>query len=96
MIEKLKKKARKVIYTKNTVTEPKKTLVLTIVTAVCVTALSGVVYFFTKDHKYILIAVIAMVPLIIYAIFSFFNRRFYPDRKYDSTTLEITENSVSV
>ena len=25
-----------------------------------------------------------------------FNRRIYPERKYDSTTLEITENSVSV
>ena len=58
MIEKLKKKTEELFKPDNTVIEPKKNLILTITIAVCVTVLSGVVYYFTGDYKYIVIAVI--------------------------------------
>lgn len=75
MIEKLKEKTKEIINANNTVLEPKKHLILTIITAVCAAAVFGVIYFFTNDIEYLVIAVISMVPLIIYAIFTFFKEK---------------------
>ena len=75
MIEKLKTKVKEIYNAKNKVIEPKKNLILTIITAVCVIAVLGGIYFLTGDIKYIVVAVIAMVPLIFYAIYAFFKEK---------------------
>lgn len=75
MIEKLKKKVKQIYKANNTVIEPKKNLILVIITAVCVFVVLGGIYFFTGDIKYLVIAVISMIPLIFYAIFAFFKEK---------------------
>ena len=75
MIKKLREKAEEINKANNTVIEPKKNLVLVIVTAVCFFAVLVGIYFFTGDIKYIVVAVISMIPLIFYAIYSFFKEK---------------------
>ena len=75
MIEKLKKKVKEIYKANNTVIEPKKNLILVIITAVCVFVVLGGIYFFTGDIKYLVIAVISMIPLIFYAIYAFFKEK---------------------
>lgn len=75
MIEKLKEKVEEINKANNAIIEPKKNLVLVIITAVCFFAVLVGIYFFTGDIKYIVAAVIAMVPLILYAIYSLFKEK---------------------
>jgi len=75
MIEKLKEKTEQIISAKNTVIEPKKNLALVIITAACVFAVLAGIYFFTGDIEYLVIAVISMVPLIFFAIYSFLKEK---------------------
>ncbi len=75
MIEKLREKVEKIYKANNTVIESKKNLMLVIITAVCFFIVLVGVYFFTGDIKYIIVAFISMVPLIIYAVYSFFKEK---------------------
>ena len=75
MIEKLKEKTKEIISANNTVIEPKKNLVLVIFTAVCVFAVFVGIYFFTRDIEDLVIAALSMIPLIIYAVYSFFKEK---------------------
>ena len=75
MIEKLKEKAEAIFKANDKVIEPKKNLVLVIITAVCFFAVLAGVCFFTGDIRYIVIAVLSMIPLIIYAIYSYFKEK---------------------
>ena len=75
MIEKLKEKAEQIFKANNKVIEPKKNLVVVIITAVCFFAGLVGIYFYTGDIKYIVVAVLSMVPLIIYSIYSFFKEK---------------------
>lgn len=61
--------------TNNIIPDPKKNLMLIIVMAVCTAIVMGVMYFFTGDIKYIAVEVIAMVPLIFYAVHAFFKEK---------------------
>lgn len=60
---------------KNTVPDPKKNLVLIMLMAVCSAVVLGAMYFFTGDIKYIAVEVIALVPLILYAVHAFFKEK---------------------
>lgn len=75
MIEKLKEKVEEINKVNNTVIDPKKNLILVIITAICFFAVLVGIYFFTGDIKYIVVAVISMVPLILYATYSFFKEK---------------------
>lgn len=75
MIDKLKEKTKEIISAKNTVIEPKKNLILVIIIAICFFAVLVGIYFFTGDIEYLVIAVISMVPLIFYTIYSFFKEK---------------------
>ena len=75
MLEKLREKVDEINRANNKVIEPKKNLMLVIITAVCFFAVLVGIYFFTGDIKYIVIAVLSMIPLIIYAVCAFFKEK---------------------
>lgn len=75
MIEKLKDKIKRIISSDNTVIEPKKNLILIIITACIYFAVLLVIFFYTGDIKYLFVAVLSMIPLIIYAVYSFFKEK---------------------
>ena len=74
MFEKFKK-VKNIYKPSSTVIEPKRNLVIVIIVAACFFAVLVGIYFFTGDIKYLVIAVISFVPLIIYAVFSYFKEK---------------------
>lgn len=75
MVEKLREKVDEIYAANNKVIEPKKNLMLVIITAVCFFVVLVGIYFFTGDIKYIVVAVISMGSLIVYAVYAFFKEK---------------------
>lgn len=71
MLEKLKKIINECLKVNSSVPDPKKNLVLVIITAVCFFAALVGIWLFTGDIKFLAAAIISMIPLIIYAVYSF-------------------------
>ncbi len=75
MFELFLKKIEEIKRANNTVINPKKNLILTIIVAFCFSAVFGALFYFTQDWKYLFITITLPISLTIYSLYAFFKEK---------------------
>ena len=75
MLKKLKEKTKEIKSANNIVLEPKKNLMIKIVSAICLTAIPGIIYYFTGSWEYLLCAIIASIVMTVSSLHAFFKEK---------------------